>query len=234
MKTTKKSYVEVAYNETDKPFTTYPKKLATYLSSRFNIKKDCKILELGCGRGELLNSFIDLGIDGYGTDISDYSKKKYPKIKFTESNILKEKKIPFSDNFFDFVYSKSFIEHFYDPDFIFTEIFRVLKPNGKVLTLTPDWQFMSEVFYDDSTHKRPFTTKSLKEIQIITGYSDVVVEKFRQLPVTWNKYSSLNFFYIFFAELTRIFFPASLKKIKWVRFSKEIMLLSSAQKILKM
>ena len=75
MKTTKKSYVEVAYNETDKPFTTYPKKLATYLSSRFNIKKDCKILELGCGRGELLNSFIDLGIDGYGTDISDYSKK---------------------------------------------------------------------------------------------------------------------------------------------------------------
>ena len=79
MKTTKKSYVEVAYNETDKPFTTYPKKLATYLSSRFNIKKDCKILELGCGRGELLNSFIDLGIDGYGTDISDYSKKKYPR-----------------------------------------------------------------------------------------------------------------------------------------------------------
>ena len=181
MKTAKNDYVEIIYNEKDKPFTTYPKKLAFYLSSRFNIKKDCKLLELGCGRGEFLNSFIDLGIDGYGTDISDYSKKKYPKIKFTESNILKEKKIPFSDNFFDFVYSKS-----------------------------------------------------LKEIQIITGYSDVVVEKFRQLPVTWNKYSSLNFFYIFFAELTRIFFPASLKKIKWVRFSKEIMLLSSAQKILKM
>ena len=63
MKTTKKDYVEVVYNEADKPFTTYPKKLATYLSSRFNIKKDCKILELGCGRGELLNSFIDLGIE---------------------------------------------------------------------------------------------------------------------------------------------------------------------------
>jgi len=234
MKTTKKDYVEVVYNEADKPFTTYPKKLATYLSSRFDIKKDCKILELGCGRGELLNSFIDLGIDGYGTDISDYSKKKYPKIKFTKNNILEEKKIPFPDNFFDFAYSKSFVEHFYDPDFIFIEIFRILKANGKVLTLTPDWQYMSKVFYDDSTHKRPFTIKSLKNIQVIAGYSNVAVEKFRQLPITWNNYSSFNFFYLFFAELTRIFLPSSLKKIKWVRFSKEIMLLSSAQKILKM
>ena len=44
MKTTKKDYVEVVYNEADKPFTTYPKKLATYLSSRFDIKKDWNIL----------------------------------------------------------------------------------------------------------------------------------------------------------------------------------------------
>ena len=95
MKTTKKDYVEVVYNEADKPFTTYPKKLATYLSSRFDIKKDYKLLELDCGRGEFLNSFIDLGIDGYGTDISDYSKKKYPKIKFTKNNILEEKKYLF-------------------------------------------------------------------------------------------------------------------------------------------
>ena len=49
---------------------------------------------------------------------------------------------------------------------------------------------------------------SLKNIQVITGYSNIMVEKFRQLPITWNKYFPLNLFYLFFTELTKIFVPS--------------------------
>ena len=35
----KKDYLEVVYNEIDKPFTSYPKKLAKHLSKKYNIQK---------------------------------------------------------------------------------------------------------------------------------------------------------------------------------------------------
>ena len=35
----KKDYIEVVYNETDRPFTSYPKKLTKYLSKKYNIQK---------------------------------------------------------------------------------------------------------------------------------------------------------------------------------------------------
>mgnify|MGYP003344115724 CR=1 FL=1 len=45
------------------------------LFNRYKIEKNSRFLELGCGRGEFLNEFIELGVQGYGLDISDYSKK---------------------------------------------------------------------------------------------------------------------------------------------------------------
>ena len=53
----KKDYIEVVYNETDVPFTSYPKKLTKYLSKKYNIQKKNNLLELGCGRGEFLKGF---------------------------------------------------------------------------------------------------------------------------------------------------------------------------------
>ena len=38
---------------------------------------------------------------------------------------------PYENNFFDLVYSKSFIEHFYYTDKILEEIYRIIKPGGK-------------------------------------------------------------------------------------------------------
>lgn len=52
------------------------------------------------------------------------------------------------------------------------------------------------------------------------------MERFRQLPVLWDMRWLLPV-----AELTRLFVPKFFKSCsKWVRFSKEIMLLPSATK----
>ena len=98
-----------------------------------------------------------------------------------------EQQLPFKDNFFDFVYSKSFVEHFYHPEKIFEESHRVLKLGGKLITLTPDWESIYKIFYEDYTHRTPFTINSLKEIHLIHGYKNVKVERFRQLPIIWKK-----------------------------------------------
>jgi hypothetical protein len=96
-----------------------------------------------------------------------------------------------------------------------------------VITLCPDWAFNYRIYFEDYTHRTPFTQSSLRDILLIHGFADVVVERFRQLPLLWGAGKYL----LPLAELTRLLAPSLLKRYsKWVRFSKETMLLSCATK----
>lgn len=227
---TDSKYIDVVYSVEKKPFTKYPKKLIKELVKRFDLTIDSSILELGCGRGEFLNEFIELGMKGFGVDISNYAKDFCKNAEIKVSDITKEK-LPYPDNYFDIIYSKSFIEHFYYPDEVFKEAYRVLKPSGIFINLTPEWQYIYKSFYEDFTHRTPFTKKSLEDIYLITGFKDVKVESFKQLPVLWNNNIAVKKLFKFFSEVTRLLVPDYFRlKFKWIRFSKEIMLLSCGTK----
>lgn len=220
-----RDYVAVVYNEEDRPFTQYPDKLACYLSSRYKLPKGSKILDLGCGRGEFLRGFIRCGLNGYGVDQSFIAKSVCPEAEILQSD-LENEPLPYDDNSFDVIFSKSVLEHFYYPEKLVTEIYRVVKPGGLVITMVPDWESVYKTFYEDYTHRTPFTANSLKDIFLINGFDDVKVEKFRQLPFLW----SLPWLRPFaaFVSLTapRVLRPRS----KLVKFSQEIMLLCSCVK----
>jgi len=227
---TNSNYINIVYSPKNKPFTNYPKKLIKELSERYNLKPGKSILELGCGRGEFLNEFTKIGLNGHGIDISDYAKKTCKDSVIKVIDIVKER-IPYPDNHFDIVFSKSFIEHFYYPDEVFKETYRVLKPSGIFINLTPEWQYVYKSFYEDFTHRTPFTKKSLEDIHSITGFRNVKVISFKQLPILWNSNIVIKNFFKFFSEATRLLVPDYFRlKLKWIRFSKEIMLLSSGTK----
>lgn len=222
----KMDYVAVVYNEKDRPLTNYPDKLSRYLFERFDLKKDVKLLDVGCGRGEFLSGFMKCGAVGFGVDQSRAAENYCPDATLKISDIENDG-IPYDDNFFDVVYSKSVIEHFYYPERMVTEIFRVLKPGGIVITMCPDWEFNYRIYFEDYTHRTPFMRVSLQDIFLIHGFESVTVDRFRQLPILWGRGATL----LPLAELTRVLAPNCLKPYsKWVRFSKEIMLISSAVK----
>jgi len=226
MSSAKRDYVEVVYNETDRPLTAYPSKLARYLFDRFKIGAGAKLLEMGCGRGEFLQGFIDCGVKGYGVDRSRAAEKYCPQAELETADVEKNG-LPYEDSTFDVVYSKSFLEHFYYPERIVAEMHRVLKPGGLALTLCPDWEHNYRIYFEDFTHRTPFMLASLRDIHIIEGFVDIRVERFRQLPVLWGAGKWL----MPAAEATRLLAPPFLKPwSKWVRFSKEIMLLGAARK----
>jgi SAM-dependent methyltransferase len=221
-----RDYVDVIYNETDRPLTDYPNRLARYLFDRYRITKGAKLLEIGCGRGEFLRGFIGCGVEGYGVDRSRAAERYCPAAKLLVADLEKDG-IPYPDNFFDVTYSKSLIEHFHNPETVVQEMFRILKPGGLAITLCPDWEFNVKMYFEDYTHRTPFTQPSLRDIHLIHGFDSVEVERFRQLPILWGAGRAL----LPLAELTRLVVPKALKaKSKWVRFSKEIMLLASARK----
>lgn len=216
-------YLSIVYDESSHPYTDYPSKLCAYLFQTFNMQPGMKFLEAGCGRGEFLNNFKNLGLDVSGIDISNEAPGFQPNIPIKLCDIEKDG-IPYPDETFDIIYSKSFIEHLYHPGRYMKEAYRILKPGGMLLTLVPDWESNYKIYFDDYTHRSPFTTVSLNDIYKIYGFERVSVFKFRQLPIVW-KYPHLNYF----CAMISPFIPVRTKS-KFFRWSRELMLCASGVK----
>ena len=229
------NYKDIIYPNDE--HNTYPKKLIEYLYNRFmkgGLKKgeQRKILDIGCSTGTALKMFAEHeNLHLYGVDIRDESVDD---ITFKVCNIENEV-LPFPDNTFDFIYNKSILEHVNNTDNFIAECYRVLKPGGTFIGLTPDWKSCRDIFWDDYTHVKPFTRKGLRDALLIYKFKEVDCEYFYQLPFTW-KHSWLKI-------IPRIvsFLPDFLKwktkeqrntkDRKLIRFSKEIMLLSYGKKL---
>lgn len=220
-------YIDVVYGEKVRPITSYPSVFTKYLFNRYKIKKNEKLLDLGCGRGEFLNGFLDMGVDGYGVDFTDAAIEACPDAEIKQADIENDG-LPYDDDYFDVIFSKSVIEHFHNPEILVKEVFRCLKPGGTAIILAPSWEHNYRIYFEDFTHRTPFMKSALNDILLMHGFTNVNVSFFKQLPILWGH---LHIFLNPLSFLTRFLAPRFLSKhIKWVRFSKEIMLLSSSKK----
>ena len=120
----KHDYVSVVYNEKRTPRTDYPSKLTSYLLNRFDMRQGMKLLEIGCGRGDFLGAFQELGVDCFGIDMCESAVQNLEHHQIKELDVSKDS-FPFEDNTFDIVYHKSLIEHLYSPDHLMSETYHV-------------------------------------------------------------------------------------------------------------
>jgi len=133
-------------------------------------KNSKKMLDVGCSVGRIMEiapeKFEGIDIDKKALEIA---KKKGLKVKF--ANITE--KLPFGKESFDGVYCSQIIEHLEDPLHLVLEVKRILKKGGKAVFITPDYLISSRAkrnnFWDDYTHKTPFTRQSLKKISCDAG-----------------------------------------------------------------
>lgn len=217
-----KEYIRIVSQ--GRPLTKYPQQLAQYLLEKYNIPTNgTKLLDLGCGRGDCTQAFKDLGIDAEGADESNFASDIYPDLNVHLFD-LKTDHYPVEDNYYDVVFTKSVIEHFYYPENIMAEVYRILKPGGLVIIMVPEWRSNRKWFYDGFTHRTPFTSKSLRILLELTNFSNIQVEKIRQLPSAW-KYPQLNIIYRLISMVT-----PRIMSSKLIRFSKELMVLGTATK----
>lgn len=110
---------------------------AEFVLEKFNPKT---ALDIGCASGEFVKSMIDVNIDAYGIDGSDFAvsnTNKSIKNKILKVN-LNSDPFPFEDNTFDFIGSFYSVEHIHDIEFFAKELFRTLKKSGKAWFLTPN------------------------------------------------------------------------------------------------
>lgn len=215
-----RSYLGVVYDANTRPHTAYPAQLAEYFIERFGLEEGGRFLDVGCGRGDFMKAFNGAGFDVIGVDIEKLESAVLDGTEVLQVDIEKEN-LPFDDNSFDIVFSKSVLEHVSNPEHFFREQLRVLKPGGKIFCLTPDWMTQMKIFYNDHTHKKPYTKEGLRKALTISGFQEVRCELFYQLPLIW-KYPSLKII----ARLLQILGPVNkLHKNKFIRWSRELMIL---------
>lgn len=98
-----------------------------------------RILDFGCGDGTRLGLFKNNASLKVGVDVSkkaiELASKQYPSFDFYK---IKDK-IPFPDQYFDFVFSAFVLEHTHDPTIYLNEALRVLSKHGKLLIVAPNF-----------------------------------------------------------------------------------------------
>lgn len=140
------------------------------------------VLEIGCGRGVMLGLFKKAGIRSYGIDSSENAvtlcKGKGLNVIHTSvlSHLKKMEPVSLGG-----IFCAHVIEHMHPDEVIrlFDESYRVLKPNGTLIIITPNPKDLrtTERFWLDITHVRPYPEKLLTALLNEKGFSKIRVEE---------------------------------------------------------
>jgi SAM-dependent methyltransferase len=129
------------------------------------ILKDSCLLDLGSGDKSFYNVCLEKGVRAEEVDGSQGINFEINKLSYDNES-------------FDFVFFNAVIEHIYNPGNILLEIYRVLKKNGKLITIAPNFRYSFRNFYDDPTHVHPYTPESLEAIMTMNNFKKTNVYPF--------------------------------------------------------
>uniref|UniRef100_A0A6M3KBE1 Putative methyltransferase n=1 Tax=viral metagenome TaxID=1070528 RepID=A0A6M3KBE1_9ZZZZ len=220
-------YLSVHFSEEKRPTSTYPRLLCKYHIDRHFKDSYKTILDVGCGKGTHMREFQKLGYDVTGVDRLEEARELSPDLDIRIAD-LECDPLPFSDNTFDVAFSKSCIEHIHRPDYHVSEIYRILKPGGRLIIEVPDYAHHFN-FYSDHTHVTPFVKGSLENILLIHEFKVIEVSSFVQIPFMW-KMPWLSFLIYFFRCFPTPERPLKNYFTKWVWLSKSLGLIGVGEK----
>jgi len=122
---------KIFYHDEEHPYRVYERIILSY------IKKKDVVVDVGCGRAaQVLKKIIGECKVAIGMDIGDFEGVDGRSgINFMRSDVIN---IGLKNNSVDLIISRSMFEHIKDPDKVYRELYRVLKPGGYVIFLTPN------------------------------------------------------------------------------------------------
>lgn len=148
------------------------------------ISTTSKVLDLGAGYCNFINNVKaekKFAIDLFG-DIERYAAKDV---------FIYKQSITQMDNLqsscFDIVFASNIFEHFSNAELekIMLQIKRILKPQGKLIVIQPNFRYSFKVYFNDYTHQKIFTAASFTSFLEGFGFT-IQLRKDRFLPFSMN------------------------------------------------
>jgi len=154
------------------------------LVKKIPMKPAMRVLDIGCGRGEMVFWAAAKGAEATGIDYSksaiDLAKKAQKKQKPVIKNNVKfglgdAKKLEFPKNSFDMVFMIEVLEHLYpeEQEKIMKEIRRVLTKNGKLFIHTAPSKTFNDVAYPFWCYPMSTTLVGLSNLLFGSKYPNI-------------------------------------------------------------
>jgi 2-polyprenyl-3-methyl-5-hydroxy-6-metoxy-1,4-benzoquinol methylase len=169
------------------------------IASLDNVNSIC---DLGCGNGYITGRLAELDYEVVGIDASEtgleIARQCYSKARFVHSlidgNLSNNGKL----GKFDLVVSSDVIEHLYCPSDLIDAAKSLLSPNGQLLIGTPYHGYLKNLVLsvtgkmdshftvlDVGGHIKFFSVKTLSELLITHGFSDLNFSFYGRAPWLW-------------------------------------------------
>lgn len=117
-----------------------------------------RALDLGCGKGYVLQELLDMGFDAVGSDIDTTGVPQSLIKKVVKS---KAENLRFKENEFNFVVCGDVLEHIKNDRLAIKEIYRVLRKDGKAIILVPAFPWLFGPHDVSFKHYRRYSKEEL-------------------------------------------------------------------------
>lgn len=140
-----------------------------------------RLLEVGCGNGDTLKLLSEWGWDVEGMDFDPQavSNARGKGVPAYEGDLFSRNYSPVS---FDAIFSNHVIEHVLDPAAMLVESYRILKPGGRCIVVTPNADSILHAHFrsdwrglEPPRHLHLFTTDSLARLAQDAGFRELKV-----------------------------------------------------------
>ncbi len=149
-------------------------------------KSGTTLLDIGCGEGFFLfnaakHGYITKGIE-ISQDAAEYAEREFN--LDVEAKPFEE--LQFPDNYFDVVTLWQVLEHVPYPLIVLKEVHRILKPEGLLVTSTPDIEsilaktFRRKWWNLRRLHINQFTSKTLADMLKKAGFNNIFSTKYKE------------------------------------------------------
>ncbi len=170
--------------------------------------KNLKILDVGCGSGNLGHYFItqqNCEVHGIEINKNAYSKAKVKLHKVIHANIETEN-LEFKEDCFDVIILGDVLEHLVNPQKVLIKLHKHLAPSGTIFITTPNvkhWSVSLNLIFKDNwdykewgildyTHLRFFTRSSVIKMLKSLNFNTFNVEWHIQSPSKSSKFNKLT------------------------------------------
>jgi SAM-dependent methyltransferase len=145
---------EKYFGAAEHPYKTFEREIATRLAADFTI------LDAGCGRtAPILGKYVGRARRLIGADLVDFDGTP-PGVELLKSDLAR---IDLPDASVDLVFSRSVMEHLNDPAAVYAEMYRLLKPGGWFILLTPSfWDYASLASFAIPNRLHPYIVRRVE------------------------------------------------------------------------
>jgi SAM-dependent methyltransferase len=101
-------------------------------------RSGARVLDVGCGAGQVVGRLTEAGYEAYGVDVSEPNIERARRFS-QRCEFYDGRRLPFPDGHFASTGALNVLEHVEEPEAFITELVRVTEPGGRLVISSPNF-----------------------------------------------------------------------------------------------